>query len=52
MADAVLIDAKKLDEDAYLFSILANPNHRFLVIGKLARGKTNRGAGARRGRLF
>lgn len=32
-ADAVLFDARKLDEDASLLSIFANRNCRFLVIG-------------------
>jgi len=32
-ADAVLFDAKKLDEDASLLSIFGNQNCRFLVIG-------------------
>ncbi len=32
-ADAVLLDARKLDEDASLLSIFINQNARFLVIG-------------------
>jgi DNA-binding NarL/FixJ family response regulator len=33
IADAILIDAGKLDEDANLMSIFANQHNRFLVIG-------------------
>ncbi len=33
-ADAVLCDAKKLDDDASLLSLFANKNARFLIIGK------------------
>ncbi|MGZ5525751.1 MAG: helix-turn-helix transcriptional regulator [Methylomonas sp.] len=32
-ADAVLLDARKLDEDPGLMSIFANQNSRFLVVG-------------------
>lgn len=32
-ADAVIFDARKLDEDASLLAVLAKPNIRFLVIG-------------------
>lgn len=32
-ADAVLIDARKLDEDESLFAIFSRQNYRFLVIG-------------------
>lgn len=32
-ADAVLLDARKLDEDVSLLSLFANQNSRFLVIG-------------------
>jgi two-component system, NarL family, nitrate/nitrite response regulator NarL len=32
-ADAVIFDAKKLDDDASLLSVFANKNTRFLVIG-------------------
>ena len=32
-ADAVLFDAKKLDDDASLLSVFANKNTRFLVMG-------------------
>ena len=32
-ADAIIFDAKKLDEDANLLKIIANKNIRFLVVG-------------------
>lgn len=32
-ADAVIFDARKLDEDASLLAVLAKPNTRFLVMG-------------------
>lgn len=32
-ADAVIVDARKLDEDASLMAVLSNPNVRFLVMG-------------------
>ncbi|MCK9607454.1 MAG: response regulator transcription factor [Methylomonas sp.] len=32
-ADAVIFDARKLDEDTTLLAVLANPNTRFLIMG-------------------